>query len=89
MRKETAMGKDWLLPDSIAKITARDGTPHSIVSFTAAKTVLLVVDMQNYYVMEGQGAYSPAARMLVPNINRLADTMRRIGGSVIWARNYV
>jgi ureidoacrylate peracid hydrolase len=89
MRKETAMSKDWLFPDSIAKITARDGAPHSIISFNPAKTVLLVVDMQNYYIMEGQGAYSPAARTLVPNINRLAETMRRIGGSVIWARNYV
>jgi ureidoacrylate peracid hydrolase len=83
------MGKDWLFSDSIAKITARDGAPHSIVSFTPAKTVLLVVDMHNYYLMEGQGAYNPAARTLVPNINRLAETMRRIGGSVIWARNYV
>ena len=83
------MARDWLFPDSIEKITARDGAAHSIVSFEPAKTALLVVDMQNYYVMEGQGAYSPAARKLVPNINRLAETMRRVGSTVIWARNYV
>lgn len=83
------MAKDWLTPDSIAKITARDGAAHSIVTFEPAMTALVVVDMQNYYVMEGQGAYSPAARLLVPNINRLAAAMRRAGGTVIWARNYV
>lgn len=81
------MSKDWLLPAHIERVTARDGAPHSIVTFEPAKTALLVIDMQNFYVMEGFPAYCANARPLVPIINRLADTMRRIDGKVIWARN--
>ena len=83
------MTRDWLFPDSIEKVTARDGAAHSVVAFEPAKTALLVIDMQNFYLMEGQGAYCAPAKSLVPNINRLAETMRRIGGTVIWARNIV
>lgn len=81
------MAKDWLLPEHVERVTARDGVPHSIVEFEPAQTALLVIDMQNFYVMEGYPAYCANARALVPAINRLADTMRRAGGKVIWARN--
>lgn len=50
------------------------------------KTALLVVDMQNFFVEEGQALEVPPARALAPNINRLADTMRSKGGTVVWIR---
>jgi ureidoacrylate peracid hydrolase len=48
------------------------------------KTALLVVDMQSGFVARGAVAEIPAAREIVPNINRLADVLRQAGGLVIW-----
>ena len=64
-------------------INARDRL-HVIDQLIPAKTALLVVDMQNFFVEEGQALEVPAARELAPNINRLAQTMRRNGGTVAW-----
>jgi ureidoacrylate peracid hydrolase len=51
------------------------------------KTALLVIDMQNYFVKTGHQGEIPAAREIVPNINRLAARLRRHGGHVVWVRN--
>lgn len=52
-------------------------------------TALLVIDMQVVFVEEGQpgtGAYSSS---IVPNINRLAKTVRDTGGLVVYTRHTV
>ena len=76
-----------LLPEHIDKITERDGVPHSVTSFDSHDTALVIVDMQNFYMKEGASSYCPHAQAIVPNVNRLADAMRRFGGPVIWLRN--
>ena len=81
------MSESVLLPENIEKITSRDGVPHSITEFDPASTALLVIDMQNFYMVEGQITYCPSAHAIVPNINRLVGAMRRFGGKVIWLRN--
>ncbi len=53
-------------------------------SFTPDKTALLVIDMQNHWVDKDGLSYIQKAREIVPNINRLADSLRTAGGMVVW-----
>lgn len=68
----------------IDRVTARGGTAHSVQALDGAKTALVVVDMQIYFMAEGQPSECPVAREIVPNVNRLADAVRRNGGLVVW-----
>ena len=79
--------KSCLLPAHIEKITIRDGVPHSVTKLDCTTTALVVIDMQNFYMKEGASSYCPSAQAIVPNVNRLADTVRRFGSPVIWVRN--
>ena len=76
-----------LLPEHIDKVTVRDGVPHSVTKLTAATTALVAVDMQNFYMKEGASSYCADAQAIVPNVNRLADAVRRFGSPVLWLRN--
>jgi len=64
------------------------GREHVFETFDPAKTALLVVDMQNGFMMEEVGhSVCPMAREIVPNINRLAGALRNAGGMVVWIQN--
>jgi ureidoacrylate peracid hydrolase len=81
------MHKIELSPGMQAHIAKRrDGKPHALEEFDPAKTALIVIDMQNVWVKEGMLAYSPYCEGIVPNINRLAESLRAAGGSVWWVR---
>jgi ureidoacrylate peracid hydrolase len=76
-----------LSPDMVARVTKRRGGKlHAIDRLDPAKTALIVIDMQNVWVKPGMPAYTPTCEAIVPNINRLAATMRAAGGSVWWVR---
>jgi ureidoacrylate peracid hydrolase len=76
-----------LSPDLVARITKRrSGKLHAFDRLDPAKTALIVIDMQNVWVKKGMPAYTPYCEAIVPNINRLAATMRAAGGSVWWVR---
>jgi ureidoacrylate peracid hydrolase len=62
----------------------RDGRLNAHEALDAAKTALVVVDMQDYFVADGMPAAAPVAKAIVPNINRLATALRASGGIVIW-----
>ncbi len=47
--------------------------------FEPRRTALLVIDMQNFYVGEIASVVG-----IIPNINKVAERMRAIGGTVIW-----
>lgn len=66
------------------RVIRRQGklTSHDVID--PARTALVVVDMQNYFVAEGFPLEIPAARDIVPNINRLARALRAAGGVVAW-----
>jgi ureidoacrylate peracid hydrolase len=49
-----------------------------------AKTALVVIDMQKAFVDPGAPIEVPLARAIIPNINRLADMLRKAGGIVAW-----
>jgi len=71
----------------VARAIAREGRAHTCESFDPAKTALLVVDMQNYFMTAPYLGACPAAQSVVPNVNRLAAAMRAAGGSVVWIQN--
>ena len=62
----------------------RGGRLNAYKSLDAAKTALVVVDMQNYFVQDGMPSAAPIAKTIAPNINRLAQATRAAGGIVIW-----
>lgn len=78
------MHKSEIPQEYIDRVIERGGTAHSVESLTGPKTALVVVDMQLYFMGEGQPSECPVARDIVPNVNRLADATRRAGGLVIW-----
>lgn len=72
---------EWL----VERVVARRGRRHVFDDMLGPRTALLVVDMQNAFLMEGVGHNVVApARDIVPNINRLAASLRGHGGTVVW-----
>jgi len=79
------------IPQSVidSVIRAR-GREHIYDDLDPAKTALLVVDMQNGFMMEGVAhSLCREAVNIVPNINRIAVALRRSGGTVVWIQNAV
>lgn len=76
------------IPQSVIdRVTARRGREHVYEDLDPAKTALVVVDMQNAFMLPGVAhALCPMAQAIVPNINRLAAAVRRTGGTVIWIK---
>ena len=65
------------------RLQTRLGKLHPFDAIDPRKAALVVVDMQNYFVKQGHQSEIPAAREIVPNINRLAAELRRRGGHVV------
>ena len=74
------------IPQSVIdRVVARRGREHIFDDLDPGKTALVVVDMQNGFMMH-EVAHAPCAMAheIVPNINRLADAVRGAGGAVVW-----
>jgi len=75
------------IPDHIvARVLKRQGRWNVHDDVPPQNTALVVIDMQNYFMAPGQQVEIPAAREIVPNVNRLAAALRRSGGLVVWMR---
>jgi ureidoacrylate peracid hydrolase len=75
----------YVVSDSVRnRVVRRQGKLVSHETIDAARSALVVIDMQNYFVAEGFPLEVPVAREIVPNINRLATAMRDVGGLVVW-----
>ncbi len=82
------MHKTELSPQVIARKIARHGTAHPFTDLDPARTALVVIDLQNGFMMEGVGhAVCAMAPSVVPNVNRLARALRETGGRVFWIQN--
>ena len=68
----------------VDRVVARRGKLHLFDSLDAKRTALLVIDMQNAFVAPGAPVEVPAAREIVPAINRLTADLRKRGVPVIW-----
>jgi len=69
-------------------VLARRGVEHVYADLDPARTALIVVDLQNGFMMPGVAhALCDTAREIVPNVNLIADVVRRAGGKVFWIKN--
>ncbi len=77
------------IPEEItARVVSRRGTDHPFADLDPRRTALVVIDLQNGFMDEAVGhAVCPAAREIVPNVNRLANAVRGSGGGVFWVQN--
>jgi len=77
------------IPQSVIDDVVRSrGREHVFETLEPSKTALIVIDMQNGFMMEGVAhALCEQAVEIVPNVNRLAQTVRRTGGTVVWVQN--
>lgn len=75
-------------PEFVARVTTLQGRPHTCESFDAGTTALIVIDMQNYFMHESQQAACETGAAIVPNVNRLAEAVREVGGMVVWVQNF-
>jgi len=77
----------YVVSDAVKeRLRRRQGKLLSHDEIDAARTALIVVDMQNHFVAEGFPAEVPLSREIVPTINRLARAMRAAGGQVVWVQ---
>jgi len=50
------------------------------------QTALVVIDLQNVFMLPGAAVEVPSAREIIPNVNRLAAATRAAGGKVVWVQ---
>ena len=76
------------VPQSVVeRVIARHGREHVHDDLDPMKTALVVVDMQNAFMLPGVAhSLCPTAEKVVPNINRLAAAVRETGGAVVWIK---
>ena len=75
-------------PAVTERVRAHRGAEHPFARLDPRRTALVVIDLQNGFMDEHVGhAVCPAARDVVPNVNRLAGMVRRAGGGVFWVAN--
>ena len=82
-----AMHAFTLPPHIVERVVKKRGRIHACETIDAATTALIVVDLQNAF-MQGNVAHAMCemAPRIVPNVNRLARTLREAGGTVAWIR---
>jgi ureidoacrylate peracid hydrolase len=74
-----------VIPDEIvARVTRARGKLHAFDTLVGPSTALLVVDLQNCFMLPPYPTEVPLAREIVPNVNRLAEATRAAGGAVVW-----
>jgi len=76
------------IPDEIVRrVVERRGREHCFDDLDPARTALVVIDLQHAFMNDAVGhAVCPAARDIVPAVNRLAAAVRRSGGGVFWVQ---
>jgi ureidoacrylate peracid hydrolase len=79
---------DFVMPEwAVARVKSRRGKVHIFDDMDPKKTALLVVDLQNAFMLdEIAHGVIPESREIVPNVNRLAATVREGGGLVCWTK---
>ncbi len=78
------MHKIQITQQAIDIATRRRGRIQPFPTIEPRKTALLVVDLQTGFMAPGAVAEIPAAREIVPNVNRIANALRSAGGLVVW-----
>lgn len=75
------------IPESVIQAVQRQrGKLYRYDGIVGSKTALVVIDLQNVFMLPGMPIEVPAAREIVPNVNRLAESVREAGGKVVWVQ---
>ena len=74
---------------TIDRVLLRRGSLHVFENLDPARTAHVVVDLQNGFMAPGQPAEIPAAREIVPNVNRISAAVRAAGGLVVYIQNTI
>jgi ureidoacrylate peracid hydrolase len=79
---------NFTIPKSVVdRVIERRGREHVYDELDPARSALVVVDMQNAFMLPGIAhSLCPMAEKIVPNINRLAGAVRASGGTVVWIK---
>jgi len=80
------MHKIAIPPEVLARVIERRGKVHITEELDAPRCALVVIDLQDGFMLEGVALEIPEARSIVPNVNRLAAAMRAAGGRIVWVR---
>ena len=74
----------------VDRVAPRRGVGPLFGDLEPRRTALLVVDLQNAFVLEGCGpTHVASAAAVMPNVNRLAAGIRAAGGTVWWIQHTV
>jgi ureidoacrylate peracid hydrolase len=75
------------IPDEfVSAVVARRGKRNRYETLAGASTALVVIDLQNVFMLPGMPVEVPVAREIVPNVNRLAAAVRHAGGKIVWVK---
>ena len=78
---------DFKMPQwAIDRVLARQGKLLAHDDAAPERTALVVIDMQNHFLDQGEADAPPPAQSIVPAINRAAAALRQAGGLVVWVR---
>lgn len=68
-------------------VVGRRGKPHIFERIDLDRTALVVIDMQNGFLIPGYSPLEvPGLSAIVPNINRLTNVCREHGALVVWTQ---
>jgi ureidoacrylate peracid hydrolase len=70
----------------IDRVTKARGKLHPFDELHGPSTALLVIDLQNAFMLPPYPTEVPLAREIVPNVNRLAAAIRTAGGTIVWVQ---
>src|SRR3954453_10217640 len=86
--RQTVKLNGGVIPEEIVRRVVRArGSEHCFADLDPARTALVVIDLQRAFMEDPVGhALVPAARDIVPAVNRLAAAVRQAGGGVFWVQ---
>src|SRR5260370_15103003 len=84
---EASMPGYAISDELIARAIADRGKAHPWDTIPVARTALIVIDMQNYFVAPSSQGEAETARDIVPEINRLARALRGHGCHLTWMQH--
>ena len=81
--------KGTTIPDFVVqRVVGRRGAEHCFADLEPSRTALVVIDLQHAFMNDAVGhAVVPAAREIVPAVNRLAAAVPRHRGRRILGQN--
>jgi ureidoacrylate peracid hydrolase len=76
------------IPASITqRVIGRRGKLKIYERLEGPRTALVVIDLQNAFLLEGMPSYIRGATGLIPHVNKLAAALRSVGGTVAWLQH--